>query len=155
MKIVMYGLFILITILQVLETRRIIQFTNEEKECMKQLNADQDRIQGQYFQYVTPEDDTQFNNFVNCVWNKLGFLDVNGDINYEKLKNSYKIDGRIGEDNPTVLRDAKKLVFAAVSKCESNHDSLKADTPAKTAVKVQNCIANNFNEAIRVYYYPS
>ncbi|KAF2894708.1 hypothetical protein ILUMI_11468 [Ignelater luminosus] len=152
MKTVACNLLLIIAVVQVLEAFRVFSFNDEEKECIKQSGADADRIQHLYSRYATPENDTQFNHFTECLWKKSDFLTENGDINYEKLKNFYRIDARLGEDNPTVLRDAKKLVFDAVTKCESNHDSLKSDTPAKTAVKVQNCIADNFSKGTRVYY---
>ncbi|KAF2894706.1 hypothetical protein ILUMI_11466 [Ignelater luminosus] len=144
-KSVTYNLFILlITILQVLESRRLTEFTGEEKECLKQLNADERKIGNQYFRYATPEDDAQFNNFIRCVWVKLEFLDKNENIDYEKLKYHYRIG--------LIHFNVEKFVFDAIVKCESNHNSLKADTPAKTAVKVQNCIFNNFFNATRLYY---
>ncbi|KAF2894709.1 hypothetical protein ILUMI_11469 [Ignelater luminosus] len=152
MKTVVCNLLLIVTILQVLEAFREFHFSKEEKECIEQVDADADRIQDLYSRYTTPENDTQFNHFTECLWQKLEFLTENGDINYEKLKNSYRLDERLGEDNPKVLSNAKMLVFDAVTKCESNHNSLKADTPAKTAVKVQNCIADNFAEGTEVYY---
>ncbi|KAF2889227.1 hypothetical protein ILUMI_16946 [Ignelater luminosus] len=121
----------------------IFRFTKGEKECIEQLGADEDKIKNLYLRYSAPEDDTQFNNFMECVWKKLEFLTENGDINYEKLKNSTYVLGKIGEDNPEVFSKFGKFAFDAASKCESNHALLKADTAGETAVKVQNCIVGN------------
>ncbi|KAF2889153.1 hypothetical protein ILUMI_17020, partial [Ignelater luminosus] len=132
---------------QVLEASWFFYFTEEEKQCIKQLDADEEKIENLYTKYITPENDTQFNNFMECVWKKSEFLTDNGGINYKKLKNSYQIDRKTGEDNPAVLKQLDKLLFDAVSKCESNKALLKADTAGEIVVKVQNCIVSNFLEA--------
>ncbi|KAF2900130.1 hypothetical protein ILUMI_06048 [Ignelater luminosus] len=155
MKIVIYSLFLMTTIVQVSKTKLIVGLTEEEKECVKQLGEDENRIQNLYFGYASPENDAQFNRFVECVWKKLGFITENGDINYENLKNSYQITGKLGIDDPVLSAHADKFVFQAVSKCESNPDSLKADSTAQMAVKIQNCISKNFNEAARLLYSPT
>ncbi|KAF2887148.1 hypothetical protein ILUMI_19025 [Ignelater luminosus] len=130
-----------------LEALRVFHLSDEEKACIKQLDANEDKIEDLYVGYVTPENNTQFNNFMECVWKKVGFLTQSGDINYEKLKKSYQLDGKTGEDNPAVLEQLNELLFDAASKCESNHTLLKSGSAGETAVKVQNCIVSNFLEA--------
>ncbi|KAF2899964.1 hypothetical protein ILUMI_06231 [Ignelater luminosus] len=99
-----------------------------------------------FFKYEAPENDTQFNEYTECVWNKLEYLTEDGDVDYEKLKNSYEIERKVGEDHPKVLIQLDKFRVDAVNKCEIDRTSLKADTAGKTAVRVQNCIVKNFLE---------
>ncbi|KAF2894704.1 hypothetical protein ILUMI_11464 [Ignelater luminosus] len=149
MKTVICNLFLIITILQVLEAFRVFYFNKEEKDCIKQLDADEDKIENLYLRYTTPENDTQFNHFMECLWKKLEFLTEDGNINYEKMKNSPQVLRKTQEDNIAILIKIYKLTFDAVSKCESKHTLLKADTAGETAVKVQNCILSNFQEATK------
>lgn len=132
---------------QVLEAFRPFYFSKEEEECIKQLDADKDRIEDLYLRSNTPENDTQYNHFIECVWKKLEFQTENGEIDYKKLKNSPHVVRKAADDNTAVVLEAHRLVFDAVSKCESIHASLKANTTAETAVRVQNCIVGNFLKA--------
>ncbi|KAF2896164.1 hypothetical protein ILUMI_10011 [Ignelater luminosus] len=124
-----------------------LDWSGEELNCVDELKLDKKSIHALNKQFITPEDNDDFNNFVECYWKKKGIQHQNGEIDFHKLDELLLIE--LLKEYGTGIDESASIVAQifenALSACKQR--CIRGKSHGQTAVKVQNCIAREVQSA--------
>lgn len=107
--------------------------------CLDKLNIKRDEIEDfvKNDSRILEEDNERFNSFAACYFEKRGFIDEKGKVNFDNLI------------KPFLLRydDNQELKNFILNKC--NRDMVVGSSPGQTAVKGYNCVNQKAIEFIK------
>lgn len=111
----------------------------ESDQCVAELKLNKETIQA-LNKNVVPEDDADFNKYLECYWKKLKILKANGDIDWGKVKDylvnlfkdafPHQVDELVATLGP--------VLETAIESCKS--ENLQGTSYGQKIAKLQNCI---------------
>lgn len=124
-----------------------LDWSGEELNCVNELKLDKKSIHFLNKQFITPEDNEDFNNFLGCYWKKKGIQRENGEIDFHQLDELLLMQllkeyGTGIDETATIVAEIfENALTACKLKC------IRGKSHGQTAVKVQNCIAREVQRA--------
>ncbi|KAF2895331.1 hypothetical protein ILUMI_10843 [Ignelater luminosus] len=111
-----------------------------KEECIEELHLNRQLVDGIDLNHILPENDTNLNVLLACVWKKEGLQDDTGDINWRNLEKSFL---KIVRENLKIKPKLESVISAgveakAIKAC--NKQNIIGKNDGQTIAKTQNCI---------------
>jgi len=118
----------------------------EVEECVKELKLDRATIKAIDDLQIVPEDNHDYNNFLECFWKKEGTVDAEGHINWDKVDDLLLEDFRkeFGQDPKLSEFLTAAVVFGAVEQCKEH--GLTGNSTGQKLAKLENCVIKEIQE---------
>ncbi|KAF5298026.1 hypothetical protein FQR65_LT09837 [Abscondita terminalis] len=107
-------------------------FTEESDWCIQRYNLNRQEIYRIHRGHQLPTDDANYSLFYECLWRKIGFLDVYGEINRREIWQMYYNVAR-EVYNTQVSRDKADRVMEICN-------NVNGGTPVIKALNMGNCL---------------
>ncbi|KAF2893439.1 hypothetical protein ILUMI_12734, partial [Ignelater luminosus] len=82
-----------------------------KEECIEELHLNRQLVDGIDLNHILPENDTNLNILLACVWKKEGLQDDTGDINWRNLEKSFL---KIVRENLKIKPKLESVISAGV-----------------------------------------
>ncbi|KAF2894335.1 hypothetical protein ILUMI_11838 [Ignelater luminosus] len=118
-----------------------ISLVNAEAQCIKDLDLDEEHIDNLDDQVITPENDNQYNSYLECAWKKVKFQDANGRIDYDAVADHLLetvVEVLAVEED--VKLNIKLRTLKSITYCQQNPPG--GVNHGQIIVKLINCIMN-------------
>ncbi|KAK4875365.1 hypothetical protein RN001_011787 [Aquatica leii] len=100
--------------------------------CIQQYNLNSQEIYKMHRGHQLPADNNDYLTFIECLWRKIGFLDVYGEINRKEIWRMYYSVAREVYNQGV----SRKKADATMDKCKD----VTGETPSLRAVNMGNCL---------------
>ncbi|KAF2895957.1 hypothetical protein ILUMI_10220 [Ignelater luminosus] len=137
MKLLIVCSFLLIGVLA------FQRYGPSELECANKLNVTIETIENIEFPAVL--NNTLLNDFMECTWKKRGWLNADGEVNWNLLKNFLLSKEHLENVQINLFRpsDYEYALEGVINRCRD----VRGDTPGQTVIKVRNCFVGKENPA--------
>ncbi|KAF5286434.1 hypothetical protein FQR65_LT12615 [Abscondita terminalis] len=123
----------------------VLRFDDASKECAEPYGYTDRQVFEFFYSGYKSKDAPNLHLFVECSWRKWGFLNENGDINYQAIKNTkIPLTNLLGicDDAPVASPKYATAFVDSVDQCEREApDHLRAET-------IRSCIAQRWKEHV-------
>lgn len=123
-----------------------ISLPEAESQCIRDLNLNGERIRRLGLQQINPENDDEYNKFLECSWKKVKLQDDNGRIDYDALWKHVEelATSTLRNVEEAYVEAVKQVTRGAVTYCQQNPSG--GTSHGQIIVKTCNCVMKKFNE---------